>query len=439
MPHAASGSFFTLDKVRGMSPDAVTAIVIADIGLVLALSSLLGTAARRLGQPAVIGQILTGIALGPSLLGRLPGHLTSHLFPAAALPYLSVLAQVGVVVFMFLVAYEIDFRTIGGHTRPVVLVALSALLVPMTLGSGSAVLFRGWFMAPGQPSGHSFVLFVGVAVSVTALPVLASIVRERGLADTTAGVVATSAAGGMDVMAWLALAAAIAGSAHSTRRPLLVTALLICCWTAAMLLIVRPALRRWFDRPAAILAQQVTVAAVLTMANAYVTTLLGLHPVFGGFLAGLTMARVGGRGPDPDVLRSMESASNLLLPLFFVNTGLLLNIGSLRAADLGLLALIVAIACAGKLAPGYAASRLSGLTREQAATVAVLVNTRGLTELIALNTGLQAGIIGRRLFTVFVLMALLTTMATGPLLTLIGRRSADRLPAQAVQPDKAYE
>jgi Kef-type K+ transport system membrane component KefB len=424
--------------VRDMSADSVTAIVIADIGLVLGLSSLLGAAAQRLGQPKVIGQILTGVALGPSLLGHLPGHLTGHLFPAAALPYLSVLSQVGVVVFMFLVGYEIDFRAIGGRTRPVVLVALGALLIPMALGSGSAVLFRGWFAGPGQQWNHSFVLFVGVAVAVTALPVLASIVRERGLADTTAGVVATSAAGGMDVMAWIALAAAIAGATHAAHRPWALTALLICLWAAAMMLIVRPVLRMWFNRPAAILTQQVTAAAVLTMASAYVTTLLGLHPVFGGFLAGLTMARVSDRGPDPDVLRSMESASNLLLPLFFVNTGLVLNIGSLRAADLGLLALIIAIACGGKLVPGYVASRLGGLTRSQSATVAALVNTRGLTELIALNTGLQAGILNRRLFTIFVLMALLTTMATGPLLTLIGRRSgpADS-PAQKVQPDEA--
>jgi Kef-type K+ transport system membrane component KefB len=424
--------------VRDMSADSVTAIVIADIGLVLGLSSLLGAAAQRLGQPKVIGQILTGIALGPSLLGHLPGHLTGRLFPAAALPYLSVLSQVGVVVFMFLVGYEIDFRAIGGRTRPVLLVVLGALVIPMALGSGSAVLFRGWFAGAGQQSGHSFVLFIGVAVAVTALPVLASIVRERGLADTTAGVVATSAAGGMDVLAWIALAAAVAGATHAAHRPWALTALLICLWAAAMMLIVRPVLRMWFNRPAAFLTQQVTTAAVLTMASAYVTTLLGLHPVFGGFLAGLTMSRVSDRGRDPDVLRAMESASDLLLPLFFVNTGLVLNIGSLRPADLGLLALIIAIACGGKLVPGYFGARLGGLTKSQSATVAALVNTRGLTELIALNTGLQAGILNRRLFTIFVLMALLTTMATGPLLTLIGRRSADS-PAQDVQPDEAEQ
>ncbi len=414
-----------------MSPNDTVATVLADIALVLGLSSLLSAAARRLGQPTVVGQILTGIALGPSLLGRLPGHLTKDLFPAAALPYLSLLSQVGVVMFMFLVAYEIDLRSIGARSRSVAAIALSALLIPMTLGSASAVLFRGWFRAQGQqPASSSFILFVGVAVSITALPVLAAIVRERGLAGSTAGVVAISAASVMDVMAWLALAAAVAGSAHATGHGWLVTAALICCWTAAMLLFVRPVLRWWSGRPSAMPAQQVPVAVVLTMANAYVTTKLGLHPVFGGFLAGLTMLRVGSEGPDPDVLSAMEGASYLLLPLFFIQTGLSLNIGALSVSDLRVAGLLLVIACAGKLVPSYAASRLSGLDRTQSATIAALVNTRGLTELIALGVGLQAGIIGQWLFAVFVLIALLTTMATSPLLMLIAHRPGAQPPAR---------
>lgn len=406
-----------------MSTDGAIAAVLADIALALGFSSLLSAAARRLGQPTVIGQMLTGIALGPSLLGRLPGHLSKDLFPAAALSYLSLLSQVGVVVFMFLVGYHIDLRSIRAGSRSVVLIALSALLVPMTLGSATVVLFRGWFTAAGQAPRHSFTLFVGVVVSITALPVLAAIIRERGLVGSTVGFVATSAASVMDVMAWLALAAVIAGSAHSARRPWLVVALLICCLTAAMLLIMRPFLRWWSGRPSTMPVAQVPLAIVLTMGNAYVTTKLGLHPVFGGFLAGLTMSRAEWEGPDPDVLHSMEGTSNLLLPLFFIQTGLSLNIGVQPASDLALLVLLLAIASVAKLVPSYAASRLSGLDRTQSATIAALLNTRGLTELIALNVGLQAGIIGQRLFTVFVLMALLTTMATCPLLALIARRS----------------
>jgi Kef-type K+ transport system membrane component KefB len=403
-----------------MSSDAVTALVIADIALVLGLSSMLGALVRRWGQPPVIGQLLTGIALGPSLLGRLPGDLTSHLFPPAVLPSLSVLAQVGVVVFMFGVAYETDLR-MEGRGRPVVVIALSVVLVPMTLGSGAVLAFPHLFATAGQSPDQSLILFTGVATSITALPVLAAIVREQGLAGTTIGVIATSAAGLMDVLVWLALAAAVTGAAP--RGNLAVTALLAAGLVAVMLLVVRPVLRWWFNRPAAVLTQQLPAAIVLTMASAYATMRLGLHPAFGGFLAGLTMSRVRGQGPDTDVLRSMDSASNLLLPLFFAYAGLSLTISSPRLADLGLLALIVVIACAGKLGPGYLAARLSGLERGPAATIAVLLNTRGLTELVALNIGLQAKVISPTLYSIFVLMALMTTIATSPLLSLIRSRS----------------
>ena len=412
-----------------MNLDTITATVTADIAVIMGLSSLLGAAARKIGQPAVVGQIITGIILGPSLLGHLPGHLMTRLLPADVLPYLNVLAQVGVVVFMFVAAYEVGFGSMTGRSRSVSMLVIAALFVPMALGSGSAVVFRSMFAAvsPHSHSGHSFILYVGVATAITALPVLAAIVRERGIASTTPGLVAMSAAGGMDVLAWLALAAAIAGTSHSSHRSWLVTSAMIVGWAALMMLVARPALRWWFSRSSAVLAQQLPVAIILTMTNAYVTTSLGLHAVFGGFLAGLVMPRIGG-APDIDVLRAMESASTLLLPLFFVGTGLSLNISALGTSDLGLLAIIIVIASAGKLGPSYAAARVSGLSSRQSATVAALLNTRGLTELIALNIGLQSGIISARLFTIFVLMALVTTASTGPLLSLIGRGSARRQP-----------
>ena len=404
-----------------MSLDDVTAIVIGDVAVVLGLSSLLGAVARRFGQPAVIGQLLAGVLLGPSFLGRLPGHLTSHLFPHAEYSYLAVLSQVAIVIFMFLVGYEMDFRSLHGQRRAPFLIAIIALLVPMGLGSGSTLLFPSLFAASGahHVASHSFVLFVGVATSITALPVLAAIVRERGIAGSRVGVIATAAAGAMDVIGWIVLAAAVASSQHPAKRSWLVTFLLISGWAAIMLFAVRPVLRWLVERPGALLSQQVPVAIVLATGNACVTALLGLHAIFGGLLAGLTMPRPGG-AQDADVVRSMESASSLLLPLFFVVTGLSLNIGLLRVGDLELLALIFAIACAGKLGPAYGASRLGGLAPRPAAAVAVLLNTRGLTELIALNVGLQSGIISSRLFTIFVLMALVTTALTSPLLSLIG-------------------
>jgi Kef-type K+ transport system membrane component KefB len=295
--------------------------------------------------------------------------------------------------------------------------------VPLGLGSGAAVVFRSRFAALGQTDmSHSFVLFIGVAMSITALPVLAAIVRERGLAGSAAGITATTAAGIMDVAAWLLLAVALLGTAHAPGRPWAVTLLLISCFAAIMLLAVRPALRWWIGRPSRLLSYQLVVAMTLALGSGWVTASLGLHPIFGGFLAGLTMPSADGT-PDPDILRPMEQVAALLLPLFFVVTGLSLNIRTLDGSAWALLALVCAIGSVGKLGPAYVASRVGGLAAREAATVAVLVNTRGLTELIALNVAFSAGLIGLRLFTVLVLMALLMTAVTVPLLLLI-RRSA---------------
>jgi len=402
-----------------MPVDSLIADVIGDVALVLVASSLAGAVARRCRQPAVVGQILAGILLGPSLLGRLPGHLTSRLFPPAALPYLTVIAQVAVAVFMFVVGYELDWASFRRGYRPALMVATGALVVPMALGSGSALAFRSEFAALGQSNfGHSFILFMGVATSITALPVLAAILRERSISGTTAAVTATTAAGIMDVAAWTALAAALAGTAGGSARPWPVTLALIIGFTMVMLLAVRPALRWWFHRSQAVLANQLPVALVLALGSAWVTAALGLHPVFGGLLAGLTMPGEHGR-PVLEVLRPMEHISGVLLPLFFVVTGLSVNVNTLRGTAFIVLALLLTAASVGKIGPAYAASRIGGLTSKDAAAVAVLVNTRGLTELIALNIGLTTGLISGRLFTVLVLMAVLTTLMTAPLLGLL--------------------
>jgi Kef-type K+ transport system membrane component KefB len=285
------------------------------------------------------------------------------------------------------------------------------------------------FAALGQSSvNHSFILFMGVATSITALPVLAAIMRERGISGTIAGITATAAAGIMDAVAWIVLAAALVGTAGQQSRPWPVTLLLIVGFASIMLIAVRPALRWWICRPRAVLANQLPVALALTLGSAWVTASLGLHPVFGGLLAGFTMPSKDGT-PDPDVLRPMEDVSSVLLPLFFVVTGLSVNVGALDGTAFIALALLVGVATAGKVGPAYLASRIGGLPPKDSAAVAVLVNTRGLTELVALNVGLSAGLIGHRLFSVLVLMAVLTTLMTAPLLRVI-RPSAAVSPAR---------
>jgi Kef-type K+ transport system membrane component KefB len=398
--------------------DIIIADVIGEVALVLVVSSLLGAVATRLGQPRVIGQIVAGIVLGPTVLGQLPGHLTGRLFPATTLPTMNILANIAVVVFMFVVGYELDFKSLGRVRRAVPMVAGGALLVPMALAVGALFVFRPVFESAGAPHHltRSFLLFMAVALSITALPVLASIVRECGIAGTTAGNTATAAAGIMDVLAWLVLAAALVGTVHPPGRRLAVSVILLVAFTVAMLLIVRPALRALIGRAEFLLSSQTPIALALALGSAWVTATLGLHPVFGAFLAGLTMPRLTGE-PDADAIRQLEDISNLLLPLFFVVTGLSLAMGSLGADAFATLALICAIGIVGKVGPAYAASRAGGLTPRDSATVAALVNTRGLTELIALNVGLTDGIINRRMFSLLVLMALITTLATAPVLS----------------------
>lgn len=415
-----------------MNINLIAAEVIGDVGLVLVVSGLFGAAARRCGQPTVIGQILAGILLGPTLLGRLPGDPTEHLFNSQVLPYLTVLAQIAVVIFMFVVGYELDLRTLRGRGRAVPAVAGSALLIPMGLGAAAVLLWPAGFTALGEHhvSSRSFVLFMAVATAITALPVLAAIVRERGLAGSQVGSVATTAAGIMDVAAWLVLAVALIGTGQSTGRSWPVTVALLAVFVAGLVFLVRPALTWWFSRPRQLLASRLPVALALALGCAWVTATLGLHPVFGGFLAGLVMAGRDG-APDPEVLRPMEDTASLLLPLFFVTTGLSLNVGTIGLAALAMLGLLLVLAGGGKLGSGYAAARLSGLPARPAAAIAALVNTRGLTELIALNVGLTAGIIHQQLFTVLVLMAVITTLMTGPLLSLIGIRHL--LPASGPQ------
>jgi K+:H+ antiporter len=400
--------------------DAVIAEVLGESALILIVSSLFSLLAQRVGQPRVVGQVFAGVLLGPVVLGHLPWHVVSHLFPARSLVAVSTLANIAIVLFMFVVGYELDVRALRGSRRAAPIIAGGSLLLPMGMGVGAALLFGRQFQAIGE-SHHgtrSFILFMGVVVSITALPVLAAIVRERGIAGTTSGMTATAAAAIMDVLAWLVLAAVLVGSAHAPGRPLAVTVALALAFTAAMLLVVRPVLGRLIRHRRAVLSNQLLVAFTLALGSAWVTATLGLHPVFGGFLAGLTMPSLEG-GADAEVLRPMEEVAGLLLPLFFVVTGLSLDIGSFGTDAFVLLVIILAIAVTGKMIPGYFCSRVAGIPPRDSAAIAALISTRGLTELIALNIGLTDGIIGKQLFSILVIVALATTVATGPLLTLI--------------------
>jgi Kef-type K+ transport system membrane component KefB len=404
--------------------DSIVTQVVAAIAIAIGLSYAVGKLFRRMRQPEVIGQLFVGIALGPSLLGRFSSSVTHTLFPARIVPYLNVTSQVALVLFLFAIGYELNLRMLRKYRRTVSVLSISTFAVPMLLGVASVYVFASWYRAAGEPHAGTakFILFMGVAVSITAVPVLASITGERGIAATAPGATAMTSAALIDALGWLALAGVlvVASASSSAFRPWTPTVLLLVGYITVMLFIVRPALRLWLRRPHAVLADKVPVAVVVAMGSAWVSAALGLHVIFGAFFAGVMMPRPDNDAPDADILRPVLEAGRLLLPVFFVVSGLSVNVGALRAQDLALFGVVCAIAISGKAGVGFLAAWATGMGKRDSSVVGVLLNTRGLTELIALNVGLQAGIIHPRLYTILVLMALAMTAATGPLLTLIG-------------------
>ncbi len=430
-----------------MSPDQLVTHVVVSCAVIVGLSAVAGGLFQRLRQPRVVGQILAGIALGPSLLGRLPDGVGHAVLPREAVPYVAVVSQLALVLFLFAVGYELDLRVLRRQRHVVPVVATSAFVVPMLLGAGLALTTRDALAADGDTPRAAFVLYLAVAMSITAVPVLAGIVSERGMSRTRAGVVALASAGIIDAVAWVALAGALlAAGPPEGGTPLPVRAGLLMAYVVAMLCVARPLLARWLRRRDAVARTDVPVVVVVALGSAGVTAALGLHVIFGAFFAGLVMPRRPDGLPDRGLLRPVQEAGGLLLPLFFVVAGLPVDLQGAGSQSLLLVVPVCAVAVLGKLGGGVLGARLAGLPARDSAIVAVMLNTRGLTELIVLNVGLAAGVIDRQGYTVLVLMAVLTTLLTGPLLDLLrpavaggqgGRRrvSPEKGPAEVAERD----
>lgn len=390
-----------------------------DLAVILVAASVAAALARRCGQPPVIGEVVAGLLLGPTLLGP----WSASLFPATSRPALEGIADVGVALFMF--GLGLDF---GRGTRAVRTRAVGGIV----LGSTGLPFAAGVLLALG-PAGHgnhgdrlAFALFMGTALAVTAVPVLARILLDTGMMHTAVGRLALSAAVVCDVLAWslLAAAAAVAGSGTPWRLAALVpfVALLASLGRRSM-----AALHSWADRddrddrrmPLA-----VTVTLGCALACAALTELIGLHLIFGAFLFGLTLPRHGPARVTGEIRDYAHRVSALLLPVYFTVAGLEVLIRPDLSA-VGLLALIVAVASASKLLGTYGAARVGRVAPRPAAVLAMLMNTRGLTELVVLTTGLQLGILDQRMYSLMVCMAIITTMATGPLLRRIRVRPDD--------------
>jgi Kef-type K+ transport system membrane component KefB len=405
--------------------DALLQVLVA-LTAVIAGGVLLGKLFGYLGQPAVIGEVVAGILLGPSLLGRAGSAV---ILPDAVAPYLGVIAQLGVILYMFVIGLELDPGRLRGRVHATALTSHASIVVPFILGSSLALWLYPVVSHRGVPF-TSFALFMGVATSITAFPVLARILSDRGMEKTDLGVLALSCAAINDATAWCLLAFVVGVAQAQVEGALLVCGLSLA-FLLFMLVAVRPLARLFVRRceEGPLTRGRIAVVLVAVLLSALATEAIGIHAIFGAFLLGAIVPH------DSRVAREVgrrlhDVVTVLLLPAFFAFTGMRTQIGLVSGAEQWLLcgAIIVA-ATAGKFGGTLVAARLTGLGWRMSASLGVLMNTRGLMELIALNIGLDLGVISPALFAMMVLMALVTTMMTAPLLQLLGPHHSGLVPA----------
>ncbi|MEU7120544.1 cation:proton antiporter [Streptomyces zaomyceticus] len=378
---------------------------------------------RRVGQPPVVGEMLVGILLGPSLLGWVWPDAAAWLFPASVLPYLGVLGNLGLLAFMFLVGLELDLGSLRGHSKTAVAVSQASIAVPLLLGSLLALGMYGSF-APDGVERLQFVMFIAVSMSITAFPVLARILTDRGLYRTRVGALAMACAAVDDVTAWCLLAVVVALAQSSSPFEAVTTAVAAIAFTLAMYYVVRPVLARWAARAERAYTESVVLIVLFSglCLSALATDEIGVHALFGAFLFGVVTPR-GSRVIERQAARLRAFTVPVLLPLFFVTTGLKTDMSLLASDPRQWLwaAAVLAVAVLAKWGGAASSARVAGQNWRDALSIGALMNCRGLTELVVLNIGLSLGVIGPDLFTILVLMALLTTAVTSPALSLIRR------------------
>jgi Kef-type K+ transport system membrane component KefB len=369
-------------------------LLLLQIAVILALCRLLHSLVERIGQPPVIGEIIAGLLLGPSFFGWLAPGLFARLFPPASLPALNALSQIGLVLFMFLVGLHLDLAEVWVLRGVAGLAGLLSIAVPFAAGFALARPLHA--LAPSVPL-LPFSLFCAVAMSITAFPVLARILADQKLSATRLGHVAIACAAFNDVVAWVLLAGIVAVS-----RSLFEPVAILVIYSAVMWLIVRPLLR-WVPN-------ELASMLIFVFLSSWATELAGLHALFGAFFAGVAWPR--GSVKFEEVSAKIEPiAMAVLIPLFFSYTGLRTNIG---AVHWGFTGIIIAVAVAGKVGGAFTGARIMGFDSRNALTLGFLLNTRGLVELVVLNVGLDLGILTPELFSMMVVMALVTTLMTSP-------------------------
>ena len=407
--------------------------LLLQIIVIVAAAKLVGALFHRLGQPTVIGEIFAGVLLGPSLLGLISPQLMDFLFPSASLMPLKLLSQIGVLLFMFAVGMEVDAPALRRKAQSAIVVSHSSIVFPFLLGVLLALAGYRELSPPTVPF-TAFALFMGIAMSITAFPVLMRILQERNLIHTPLGQNALTCAAIDDVTAWCLLAVVIAIINASGFADVWRTLALTAGFIVLMVAVLRPLTERLIERrytPGGPNAGLTTATLLLAMIGACSTEAIGIHAFFGAFLAGVIIpAQSPFRSALGDQLQTVSAV--LLMPLFFAFSGLRTQVGLLDSVqDWALCGLIILVAVVGKLCGGMFAARWTGQSWRQAFAIGALMNTRGLMELIVLNIGYDLGILSPRVFTMLVIMALVTTVMTGPLLTLVLRRD-EKYAADAV-------
>jgi Kef-type K+ transport system membrane component KefB len=393
-----------------MTAAQVNVRILLALGVVVLATQAGGWLVSKVGQPRVHGEILAGIALGPSLLGVVWPEATAYLFPPEVIAGLKVLAQVGLVLFMFLIGFELDLGLLRGHGRKAVAISQASIAAPVALGAALGV----WLYPRlgGDVDRLGFSLFIGAAMAITAFPVLARVLQETKLTHTRVGVLTITCAAVDDVSAWCILAFVVAIVQSSGPGDVLRVTALSVLYVIAMFTIARPLLARLTSVP-------VWLACCVALLSAFVTEQIGVHAIFGAFLAGAAMPR--SPVAQREVHERLEHAVvAFLLPVFFAVVGLSTRIDLLDSPYLwGITLLVILAAVAGKWGGSMFTARALGESWRDAAAIGILMNTRGLTELVILSVGLELGVITPKVFTIMVIMALVTTLMATPMLRLV--------------------
>jgi len=397
------------------------AILLAQIITIILVARVFGWVFKKIGQPSVIGEIIAGIVLGPSLLGMYFPEFSTALFPAESLGNLKFLSQIGLILFMFVIGMELDLKVLKNKANEAVVISHASIVIPFALGIGLAYYVYDQF-APAGVKFLSFSLFMGIALSITAFPVLARIVQERGIHKTKLGSIVITCAAADDITAWCILAVVIAIVKAGTFVSSLYIIMLAVLYVLAMIYIVKPFLKRIGDlygSKDSIVKPVVAIFFLVLIISSYATEVIGIHALFGAFMAGAIM-------PDVPKFRTIfiekveDVALILLLPLFFVFTGLKTEIGLLNDPYLWkVTGFIILVAVVGKFVGSALAAKFVGQNWRDSLTIGALMNTRGLMELIVLNIGLELKVLTPEVFTMMVIMALVTTFMTGPALDFI--------------------